>query len=152
MKSKCKGRIRDLQENTTRALKQLKSHEKHIHELCSSVQSLHVSAAGSDMKKQVSALAASTQKLESRFSTHAQGVAEKVDSVQRKDESVSKSNADMHLGLQAHTTHINKHARELNTLADRVVRVDRLASAAKDTSLRSSAAQVDFTLLAPRRR
>jgi SMC interacting uncharacterized protein involved in chromosome segregation len=144
--------IRDLHTHTARALKQLKSHEKHINELCSSVQSLHVSAAGSDMKKQVSALAASTQKLESRFSTHAQGVAAQVDSVQRKVESVSKSNADMHLGLQAHTTHINKHARELNTLADSVARVDRLASGAKDTSLRSSAAQVDFTLLAPRRR
>ena len=144
--------IRDLHTHTARALKQLKSHEKHINELCSSVQSLHVSAAGSDMKKQVSALAASTQKLESRFSTHAQGVAAQVDSVQRKVESVSKSNADMHLGLQAHTTHINKHARELNTLADSVARVGRLASGAKDTSLRSSAAQVDFTLLAPRRR
>jgi predicted nucleic acid-binding Zn-ribbon protein len=144
--------IRDLHANTTRALKQLQAHEQHINELHSSVKSLHASGAGSDMKKQVSALTASVQKLESRFNTHALGVAEKVDSVQRKVESVSRSNADMHLGLQTHTTHINKHARELNTLADSIARVDRLASAAKDTSLRSSAAQVDFTLLAPRRR
>ena len=138
--------IRDIQENTAKALKQLKAHEKHIGELSRSVQCLHSSAGSSDMTKQVSTLEANTRKLESQFTAHASSVAEKVDSVHRQVDRLSRSQADMHLGLQTHTKYLDKHALELNALDD------RLASAVKDTSSRSSAAQVDFTVLAPCRR
>ena len=113
--------IRDIQENTAKALKQLKQHEQQIDELSRSVKCLHSSTGSSDVQKQVSTLHKQVDRL-------------------------TRSQADMHLGLETHTKYIDKHALQLNTLDN------SLAIAVKDTCLKSSAAQVDFTVLAPRRR
>ena len=86
-----------------------------------SVKCLHSSTGSSDVQKQVSTLHKQVDRL-------------------------TRSQADMHLGLETHTKYIDKHALQLNTLDN------SLAIAVKDTCLKSSAAQVDFTVLAPRRR
>ena len=159
--------LKELQKSSVDVLKRLKKHQTDLDVLASQVALTQASGAGKDVnmqmselkattKKQMAEIVANTEKLHSRFRSHANEMAEQVDSVKKKVEGLNRSHQEVHRGLQQHTSSIDSHTLELNSLNVKNIasnaHVARLSSAVQNTSARPPSAVVDFAVLAPRRR